>query len=189
MVILNDPVRQLVRAQLAALDLNMAEVSRSIGRSHSYLQQFLERGVPRALPEDVRDELAKKLNLEPAQLRGDKNRRPQGGITMKSPAFMGFHEAPPAFEHLVLTKQQRDYLDMMAIGMSVANSEVLAFVDADIEALEMGEALKESLGRPINALERVGLMQKILQRRVLAAAEKPQVTQGNPQPVTARKAK
>jgi len=188
MVILNDPVRQLVRAQLTALNLNMAEVSRAIGRSHSYLQQFLERGVPRSLPEDVRDELAKKLNLEPDQLRGEKTRRTQGGQATKSLASLGLQEAAPAYEHLALTKQQRDYLDMVAIGMSVANSDVLAFVEADMEALEMGEALKVSLGRPINALERVGLMQKILQRKILAASEKPQATPGKTELSGARKA-
>lgn len=47
----------------------MKEASERIGRNHAYLQQFLERGVPLKLPEDVRELLAPLLDLTPDQLK------------------------------------------------------------------------------------------------------------------------
>ena len=41
-----------------------------LGRSHSYLQQFLMRWTPRNLPEDVRPKLAELLDVSDDQLRG-----------------------------------------------------------------------------------------------------------------------
>lgn len=64
-----DPVRQLVRRRLDELGLNMREASMKLGKNHAYLQQFLERGVPRALPEDVREQLAALLGCTEGELR------------------------------------------------------------------------------------------------------------------------
>lgn len=65
-----DPVRVLLAARLDQLRLNMAAVSKEIGKSHSYLQQFLRRGIPRVLPEDVREKLAPIVQVSPDALRG-----------------------------------------------------------------------------------------------------------------------
>jgi phage repressor protein C with HTH and peptisase S24 domain len=48
----------------------MAAASRRIGKNHSYLQQFIKRGVPAWLPEDVRAALAALLDVEEHELRG-----------------------------------------------------------------------------------------------------------------------
>jgi phage repressor protein C with HTH and peptisase S24 domain len=50
---------------------DLATLSRSIGKNHAYLQQFMKRGVPRKLPEDVRRALAKQLKVPEAALRSD----------------------------------------------------------------------------------------------------------------------
>ena len=47
----------------------MKEASERIGRNHAYLQQFLERGVPVKLPEDIRERLAPLLDVAPDQLK------------------------------------------------------------------------------------------------------------------------
>lgn len=65
----SEHVRVLIRKQLGAINKTMAEVSRAIGKNHAYLQQFMERGVPRALDEDTREKLAKELGVLPEELR------------------------------------------------------------------------------------------------------------------------
>lgn len=41
-----DVVRKLILEKLEELELNMAEVSKRLGRNETYLQQFLKRGSP-----------------------------------------------------------------------------------------------------------------------------------------------
>ena len=62
-------IREFLRDRLARAGLSMKEASERIGRNHAYLQQFLERGVPAKLPEDVRETLAPLLGLSPDQLK------------------------------------------------------------------------------------------------------------------------
>lgn len=67
-----DAVRQLILDRVEALDANLSDLSKKMGRNHAYLQQFLNRGVPRNLPEDVRPALAKLLNVSEADLNSKK---------------------------------------------------------------------------------------------------------------------
>ncbi len=64
-----DPVRQLVMQRAGALRLSLAELSRGLGRNESYMHQFIFRGSPRALPEDVRPTLAQLLGVQEQDLR------------------------------------------------------------------------------------------------------------------------
>jgi phage repressor protein C with HTH and peptisase S24 domain len=74
-----DPVRALVAAAIEQRGLDMATVSRAIGRNHAYLQQYLTRGTPLELPENVREQLAPMLGLQPDQLRS----RTKGSHTIR----------------------------------------------------------------------------------------------------------
>ncbi len=65
---MDDPVRELLRQAAEQRKIPLAQLSRRIGRNHAYLQQYLERGVPRKLPEEVRAALARELSLDPVQL-------------------------------------------------------------------------------------------------------------------------
>ena len=47
---------------------SLSALSRKIGRNVSYLQQFIERGTPRRLPEEDRRNLAIALNIDERQL-------------------------------------------------------------------------------------------------------------------------
>ena len=53
-----DPARRAVRRAVDAAGLTLKEASRALGRNDAYLQQFLYRGSPRRLPEQVRLRLA-----------------------------------------------------------------------------------------------------------------------------------
>lgn len=68
---LQERVRKLVRSRVAELRLSLSEVSIKLGRNHAYLQQFLERGIPRTLPEALRPALAAILQVDEAALRGE----------------------------------------------------------------------------------------------------------------------
>ena len=63
-----DDVRDLIRRQLEATGQDMASVSRQLGRNHAYLQQYLNRGVPRVLSPHLCHELARILSLPPSSL-------------------------------------------------------------------------------------------------------------------------
>lgn len=54
----------------------LRELSTALGRNPSYLQQFIVKGSPRALPEDVRHRLAEMLHLSEADLRSSTDRAP-----------------------------------------------------------------------------------------------------------------
>ena len=63
-------VRELIRAKIDEQGLSMSDLSKHVlGRNHAYLQQFLERGVPVKLPEDMRALLAPALGVEESDLR------------------------------------------------------------------------------------------------------------------------
>ena len=53
-----DPARQAVRQAVDAAGLTLKQVSRALGRNDAYLQQYLYRGSPRRLPEQLRLRLA-----------------------------------------------------------------------------------------------------------------------------------
>jgi len=63
-------VRELIRAKIDEQGLSMSDLSKHVlGRNHAYLQQFLERGVPAKLPEDMRALLAPALGVDESELR------------------------------------------------------------------------------------------------------------------------
>jgi phage repressor protein C with HTH and peptisase S24 domain len=72
-----DLVRKLILERLTDLDLKMSEASIKIGKNHAYLQQFLKRGIPAQLPEDVRGALAELLKVPEDRLRGTSDKLPK----------------------------------------------------------------------------------------------------------------
>ena len=65
-----DAARKLLVDTLARRpDLDLKNLSLTIGRNHAYLQQYLMRGSPRELPEAVRHGLAPLLGVSPDDLR------------------------------------------------------------------------------------------------------------------------
>jgi phage repressor protein C with HTH and peptisase S24 domain len=66
-----DPVRDLVVGRLAEIGETLKSASAKLGRNHAYLQQFVQRGTPARLPEDVRRDLAALLGVSEDRLRGE----------------------------------------------------------------------------------------------------------------------
>jgi phage repressor protein C with HTH and peptisase S24 domain len=69
-----DRARELVRSRIEELGLDMAQVSRAIGRNHAYIQQYLKSGTPRELPEQTRYALAAILRVDGGDLISDVTR-------------------------------------------------------------------------------------------------------------------
>jgi phage repressor protein C with HTH and peptisase S24 domain len=65
-----DTVRELIAKRVPEIGETLKSVSLRLNRSHSYLQQFIKRGIPAKLPEDVRRELAAILSVEEERLGG-----------------------------------------------------------------------------------------------------------------------
>lgn len=88
-----DAVRKLVERLITDRGLNPAELSRRLGKNHAYVQQYLKRGVPRTLPEEVRSRLAELLGVDEQLL----------GAPLKSAPARTTEEASaqqlPALEH------------------------------------------------------------------------------------------
>jgi phage repressor protein C with HTH and peptisase S24 domain len=70
----DDSVRQLVRSLLKDKGATAKEASLSIGANHAYLQQFLERGIPKQLPESKRHALAAYFGIEQSRLANVKHK-------------------------------------------------------------------------------------------------------------------
>lgn len=65
-----DDVRRLVRDKSKELQISMKDMSEAVGMSHSFISQFIKRGTPRYLLEEVRYKLAKVLGISEELLRG-----------------------------------------------------------------------------------------------------------------------
>ena len=94
----SDPRRQKIRDLLWQRGLTKKEASAAIGRSPSYLHQFLERGTPKALGYADAESLAKLLDCKPAELHHPEapKRRPQKRRRTAPPSGTSVPGAPLA---------------------------------------------------------------------------------------------
>lgn len=67
-----DHVRKTLKQALAAKGMDLKEASLAIGKNHAYLQQFLSRGIPVKLSEDVRVKLVDLLDVDETDLGAPK---------------------------------------------------------------------------------------------------------------------
>jgi phage repressor protein C with HTH and peptisase S24 domain len=85
-----DSARTLIVSKVAELGLSLSELSLRVGKNHAYFQQFIKRGVPTRLPEEVRGRVAEILKIDEKHLKvaGSKsttsgplpNASPGGGV-------------------------------------------------------------------------------------------------------------
>jgi hypothetical protein len=81
----SDPVRVVIRERAREARLTMADLSRHVGRNETYMHQFMHRGSPRVLPEEVRGALADILQLPEDHLRPGGRRPPVPPIGFPRP--------------------------------------------------------------------------------------------------------
>ena len=73
-----DSVRQLIVGKVAELGLSLSELSLKAGKNHAYFQQFVKRGVPGRLPEEVRGRVAAILKVDEQVLKPTGSNLPGG---------------------------------------------------------------------------------------------------------------
>src|SRR5262249_13016843 len=64
-----DAARSMIVSRVAELGLSLSELSLKVGKNHAYFQQFIKRGVPNRLPEEVRGRVAEILGLDERLLK------------------------------------------------------------------------------------------------------------------------
>src|SRR6266849_1526253 len=64
-----DAARGMIVSRVAELGLSLSELSLKVGKNHAYFQQFIKRGVPNRLPEEVRGRVAEILGLDERLLK------------------------------------------------------------------------------------------------------------------------
>jgi hypothetical protein len=75
-----DSVRDLLRHFKENEGISYKRMSEEIGRNHAYIQQFVERGSPETLPEDVRETLAIFLGVDAGIFKvAGRTRAPRAG--------------------------------------------------------------------------------------------------------------
>lgn len=87
-----DAVRQLILDRVP----NLSETSKKIGKNHAYLQQFVHRGVPAKLPEDVRAALAPEMGVSPEDLRPVNGKTSGTGTVVDRPNHATHAQRPPS---------------------------------------------------------------------------------------------
>lgn len=80
-----DTVRTMIKERLAERGLTMKDASLQMGRAHSYLFQFLKKGLPREMHERERMRLAPIIGVSPDDLRGPSTRRENDRTTSGFP--------------------------------------------------------------------------------------------------------
>lgn len=68
--VFDDSARRLIRNAMQQKNVSAKELSKAAGKNHAYVQQYLERGSPLALPEDARLAIAQRLGLSQSELKG-----------------------------------------------------------------------------------------------------------------------
>lgn len=115
--------RERIRQKIQERGLSMGDLSRNVlGRNHAYLQQYLERGVPAKLPEDMRALLAPALGIDEEELREHPRSVPKTLPAAGAPAVRNIYESNDRLKVLGMAECGPD-------GWSLWNGDVIDMVD------------------------------------------------------------
>jgi hypothetical protein len=71
-----DSTRNKIEKLLRASEYDLKAASMALGKNAAYLQQYLNRGTPKVLPEAVRRDLARLLKVPESEIGGTGNEPP-----------------------------------------------------------------------------------------------------------------
>ena len=92
-----DAPRLAVATALQQAGITLKEASRALGRNDAYLQQYLYRGSPRRLPEDMRYALAELVGCDQRRFLGPNEIERQVNATLRSSAPALAEPPAPSF--------------------------------------------------------------------------------------------
>src|ERR1700719_1967364 len=98
-----DAARSAVISRVAQLGLSLSELSLKVGKNHAYFQQFIKRGVPTRLPEEIRGRVAEILKIDERLLKVVGHKSPPLGPVPNAemPGGVKFATWIPVYGHAV----------------------------------------------------------------------------------------
>lgn len=140
-----DAIRQTLAAAVAREGASLLRLSRLLGRNDAYLQQFLQRGSPRRLPERERAILADYLGLDENMLGGPAD----AGVPVRrlevaasaGPGSLGDDERLAAIERFPAAMLRRLAADPATLSLIVARGDSMlpGIADGDDILVDTGE--------------------------------------------------
>lgn len=150
--------REFLRQWFETGKITMREASLKLGRSHSYLQQYIERGVPRRLGEDDRKALAEILDIDEANLKDQigavssrsaapprEAPRSEVDFARKMPVADGPRDLP--VYGTVKGGKEGEFVDTSKILARVARPDYLAGVDNAFAMYVIGDSMSPRFRR------------------------------------------
>ena len=194
-----DAARKLLVDTLARRpDLDLKNLSLTIGRNHAYLQQYLMRGSPRELPEAARHGLAPLLGVSPDDLRSTAPPRPAGSRAICvapdrcappiAPTCRSMPR-PKAAAGIIITSEPIDFIRRPEPLLSVRDGYACYVIgDSMSPAYEQGDLLLIHPGRPARPGDDCafirgqddGTQEALIRRLLRSTPEKWRVRQFNP---------
>jgi SOS-response transcriptional repressor LexA len=194
-----DAARKLLVDTLARRpDLDLKNLSLTIGRNHAYLQQYLMRGSPRELPEAVRHGLAPLLGVSPDDLRStavplggrlEGDLRGAGSLRAADRADLPVYASAEGGSGIIITSEPIDFIRRPEPLLSVRDGYACYVIgDSMSPAYEQGDLLLVHPGRPARpgddcAFIRAqddGTQEALIRRLLRGTPEKWRVRQFNP---------
>ncbi len=195
-----DAARKLLVDTLARRsDLDLKNLSLTIGRNHAYLQQYLMRGSPRELPEAVRHGLAPLLGVSPDDLRStapqvggrlEGDLRGTGSLRAADRADLPIYaSAEGGGGIIIITSEPIDFIRRPEPLLSVRDGYACYVIgDSMSPAYEHGDLLLVHPGRPARPGDDCafirsqddGTQEALIKRLLRSTTEKWRVRQFNP---------
>lgn len=123
-------------------ETTLKSVSVAIGKNHAYLQQFISRGVPRHLPEQVRDALARFFNVPPDEFRsGPPAADVTRGLSEGANHFVTFEPQPLAVDPRHLATK-----DLPVLGTTLRGTD--GYFELTKQAAELAYRPAKLIGVP-----------------------------------------
>ena len=153
-----DAPRLAVATALQQAGITLKEASRALGRNDAYLQQYLYRGSPRRLPEDMRYALAELVGCDQRRFLGPNEIERQVNATLRS-------SAPALAKPPARSFRGPDRAERHAMGNTAGSTRAsIAFMDITASAgggaLNDGEGGNEAISYDSFAMP-VGMLRKI----------------------------
>ena len=123
---------------------DLKESSIAVGKNHAYLHQFIFRGTPKRLPEDVRYRLAAHLGVDESQLRADD---PRAFRPLMPPTRSGLARsalANPAGPRQQAPRAERLERARRLVSVAAESGAIVAIPEVAVKAAAGGGTLVES---------------------------------------------
>jgi phage repressor protein C with HTH and peptisase S24 domain len=193
-----DAARKLLVDTLARRpDLDLKNLSLTIGRNHAYLQQYLMRGSPRELPEAARHGLAPLLGISADDLRStasptgrfEGDLRGAGSLRAGDRTDLPVYASAEGGGGIIITSEPIDFIRRPEPLLSVRDGYACYVIgDSMSPAYEQGDLLLIHPGRPARPGDDCafirgqddGTQEALIRRLLRSTPEKWRVRQFNP---------